>query len=91
MGLAGGIFGAQGFTTFSEDTINATTQEAHRDAYREPIARGKNHPSVVIWSFANEPESDTPASRDYFAPLPSSPGSSPLPASRIRQCHACPR
>ena len=69
MGLAGGIVGAQGFTTFSEVTINATTQEAHRDAIREPIARDKNHPSVVIRSIANEPESDTPASRDYFAPL----------------------
>jgi beta-glucuronidase len=69
MGLGGGIFGAQGFTTFSADTINAATQDAHRQAIRELVARDKNHPSVVLWSIANEPESDTPASRDYFAPL----------------------
>ena len=69
MGLGGGIFGAQGFTTFSEQTINAATQEVHRQAIRELIARDKNHPCVVIWSIANEPESDTPASRTYFEPL----------------------
>jgi beta-glucuronidase len=33
------------------------------------IARDKNHPCVVLWSIANEPESDTPASRAYFEPL----------------------
>ena len=69
MGLGGGIFGTQGFETFSDDTINAATQEAHRQAIGEMIARDKNHPCVVIWSIANEPESDTPASRAYFEPL----------------------
>lgn len=69
MGLAGGIFGGQGFTTFSDETVNAETQEVHRQAIRELIARDKNHPCVVMWSITNEPESDTPASRDYFAPL----------------------
>jgi beta-glucuronidase len=69
MGLGGGIFGAQGFTTFSDETINSATQEVHRQAIRELIARDKNHPCVVIWSIANEPESDTPASRAYFEPL----------------------
>jgi beta-glucuronidase len=69
MGLGGGIFGTQGFTTFSEQTVNAATQEVHRQAIRELIARDKNHPCVVIWSIANEPESDTPASRRYFEPL----------------------
>jgi beta-glucuronidase len=69
MGLGGGIFGSQGFTTFSEETINAVTQDAHRRVIGELIARDKNHPCVVIWSIANEPESDTPASREYFAPL----------------------
>ena len=69
MGLGGGIFGSQGFTTFSEETINAATQDAHRRVIGELIARDKNHPCVVIWSIANEPESDTPASRAYFEPL----------------------
>jgi beta-glucuronidase len=69
MGLGGGIFGAQGFTTFSEETINDATREVHRQAIRELIARDKNHPCVALWSIANEPESDTPASRAYFEPL----------------------
>ena len=69
MGLGGGIFGTQGFVTFSEETVSAATQEVHRQAIRELIARDKNHPSVVLWSIANEPESDTAASRAYFEPL----------------------
>jgi beta-glucuronidase len=69
MGLAGGIFGSQGFVTFSEETVNAATQEVHRQAIGELIARDKNHPCVVLWSITNEPESDTPGSRAYFEPL----------------------
>lgn len=69
MGLSGGIAGGQGFKTFSEETVNAATREVHRQAIRELIARDKNHPCVVIWSIANEPESDTPESRAYFEPL----------------------
>jgi beta-glucuronidase len=69
MGLAGGVFGTQGFVTFSEDTINDATREVHRQAIQELIARDKNHPCVVLWSIANEPESETPASRAYFEPL----------------------
>jgi beta-glucuronidase len=68
-GLAAGVFGAKPFTTFSEETINADTQESHRRAIRELVARDKNHPSVVLWSIANEPESVTPESRAYFEPL----------------------
>jgi beta-glucuronidase len=55
--------------TFSEETVNAATQDVHRQAIRELVARDKNHPCVVIWSIANEPESDTPESRAYFEPL----------------------
>jgi beta-glucuronidase len=69
MGLAGGIFGGQGFTTFSEETANDATREVHRRAIEELIARDKNHPCIVTWSIANEPESDTPGSRHYFEPL----------------------
>ncbi len=68
-GLAAGAFGAEPHTTFSEDTINEVTQETHRHAIRELIARDKNHPCVVLWSIANEPESVTPESRAYFEPL----------------------
>ena len=68
-GLAAGAFGADPHTTFSPDTVNEVTQEAHRRAIRELIARDKNHPCVVLWSIANEPESVTPESRAYFEPL----------------------
>ena len=68
-GLAAGVFGAEPFTTFSEETISAGTQAAHTRAIRELIARDKNHPCVVLWSIANEPESVTPEARDYFEPL----------------------
>ncbi len=69
MGLGGGIFGTQGYTTFSPDTINEKSREVHGQAIRELIARDKNHPSVVIWSIANEPESETEAAENYFRPL----------------------
>jgi beta-glucuronidase len=65
----GGFLGGVTFTTFSEETVNDGTREAHRQAIRELIARDKNHPSIVIWSIANEPESWTPESRAYFEPL----------------------
>jgi beta-glucuronidase len=69
MGLGGGIFGSQGYTTFSPDTINDESRQVHAQAIRELIARDKNHPSVVLWSIANEPESDTEAAENYFRPL----------------------
>ena len=69
MGLGGGIFGGQGYVTFSPDTVNDATGEVHAQAIRELIARDKNHPSVVIWSIANEPESDTVGAESYFRPL----------------------
>ena len=68
-GLAAGAFGAAPHTTFSADTVNEVTQRAHLRAIRELIARDKNHPCVVLWSIANEPESVTPEARAYFEPL----------------------
>lgn len=69
MGLGGGIFGGQGYTTFSPETIDERSREVHAQAIRELVARDKNHPSVVLWSIANEPESDTEGAEDYFRPL----------------------
>jgi beta-glucuronidase len=68
-GLAAGAFGAEPFTTFSPETIGPETQEAHLQAIRELVARDKNHPCVVLWTIANEPESVTPEARAYFEPL----------------------
>jgi beta-glucuronidase len=69
MGLGGGIFGSQGYETYSPDTVNDATQAVHAQAIRELVARDKNHPSVVLWSIANEPESDTEGAERYFQPL----------------------
>ncbi|WP_250036706.1 beta-glucuronidase [Paractinoplanes maris] len=69
MGLGGGIFGGQGYQTFSPGTVNDATRQVHAQAIRELVARDKNHPSVVLWSIANEPESDTAGAEDYFRPL----------------------
>jgi beta-glucuronidase len=68
-GVAGGILGSVAHPTFTEDTINDATREVHAEAIRELVARDKNHPSVVLWSIANEPESGTEAARAYFEPL----------------------
>ena len=69
MGIGGGVFGDQGYTTYTKQTINSVTQGVHAQAIRELIARDKNHPSVVLWSIANEPESHTDEAVDYFVPL----------------------
>jgi beta-glucuronidase len=69
MGLGVGIFGGQTYTTISPDTIDDASREVHAQAIRELIARDKNHPSVVLWSIANEPESDTEGAEKYFEPL----------------------
>lgn len=69
LGVGGGMFLGGDRVTFSEDTVNDATAAAHRRHLEELVARDKNHPSVVLWSVANEPESHTPESRDYFAPL----------------------
>lgn len=69
LGVTGGFFGGGARTTFSPDTINDATQATHRTAIEELVARDKNHPSVVLWCIANEPETHTPESRTYFEPL----------------------
>jgi beta-galactosidase/beta-glucuronidase len=40
-----------------------------RQYTRELIARDKNHPSVIVWSLANEPHSLRPAARPFFRDL----------------------
>jgi beta-glucuronidase len=69
MPLGSEFFGGQGYTTFSPETVNDQTREVHAQAIRELVARDRNHPSVVLWSIANEPESDTEGAEHYFKPL----------------------
>lgn len=40
-----------------------------RQQIREMIARDKNHPSVIMWSLANEPHTDHPSAMDFFREL----------------------
>jgi beta-glucuronidase len=54
---------------FSPEGISERTQQTHLQAIRELIARDRNHPSVVMWSLANEPDVRSEASRAYFQPL----------------------
>ncbi len=54
---------------YSEEAVNGETQQAHLQAIKELIARDKNHPSVVMWSIANEPDTRPQGAREYFAPL----------------------
>jgi beta-glucuronidase len=69
LGVGAGLFLGGPKTTFSEETIGAATQAVHRQAIQELVDRDKNHPCVVLWSLANEPESHTDEARDYFEPL----------------------
>ncbi|KAM3965392.1 beta-glucuronidase isoform 2-T2 [Aphomia sociella] len=40
--------------------------EKHKQSLTELIRRDKNHPSVIMWSIANEPVSDRPNCDEYF-------------------------
>jgi beta-glucuronidase len=69
LGVQGGLTGIGPKPTFSPETFNHDTQVAHAQHIRELIARDKNHPSVVMWSIANEPASNEEGAREYFEPL----------------------
>ena len=69
LGVGGGFFGGGPRTTFSPETIDDITAGVHRRAIEELVDRDKNHPSVVLWCVANEPESHSDESRTYFEPL----------------------
>lgn len=69
LGVQGGLTGVGPKPTFSSETFNDETRSAHEQHIRELIGRDKNHPSVVMWSIANEPASNEDGAREYFAPL----------------------
>jgi beta-glucuronidase len=64
-----GNMGDPGARTFAPGPIGGQAAAAHLAAIRELIARDRNHPSVIAWSIANEPDTAEPAAREYFAPL----------------------
>lgn len=55
--------------SYSPDTLGEATQQTHLQAMRELVARDKNHPSVVMWVVANEPDASQPEGRAYFEPV----------------------
>ncbi|RGP79783.1 beta-glucuronidase [Fusarium longipes] len=67
--IEAGLFGGKSTPTFSPETINDRTRAAHSQAIRELIARDKNHPSVVMWTIANEPAAHEPGATEYMEPL----------------------
>ena len=67
--LSLGNMGDAGARTFTPGPVGAAAAAAHLAALRELIARDRNHPCVIAWSIANEPDTAEPAARDYFAPL----------------------
>ena len=67
--IIGGFLGGPVVPTYGPDSVNDLTQAAHAQAIRELVSRDKNHPSVVMWSIANEPDSGVDAARGYFEPL----------------------
>ena len=48
-----------------ENFGNATLKQ-HLRALHELVARDKNRPGVVMWSLANEPNSNRPEAEPYF-------------------------
>jgi beta-glucuronidase len=51
---------------FVPDKLSEKTLEHHLDCIRELVTRDRNHPSIVMWSVANEASTYEPASREYF-------------------------
>lgn len=48
------------------DKFSSVLLKKHKDSLTELIQRDKNRPSVIMWSVANEPRTQYPASSDYF-------------------------
>nr|CAD7396017.1 unnamed protein product [Timema cristinae] len=50
----------------SLDGFDVILLEEHKAMLQEMVLRDKNHPSVIMWSLANEPRTDKPEAEDYF-------------------------
>ncbi|CAF1509615.1 unnamed protein product [Rotaria magnacalcarata] len=49
--------------------VSQATLDHHKQVVTEMISRDRNHPSVLMWSLANEPESGDPEAKGYFSAL----------------------
>ena len=58
-----------GETVFRPERVGAEIEAHHLRVIDELYERDKNHPSVVMWSVANEPKSDEAGAREYFEPV----------------------
>lgn len=54
---------------YREDRINDKSKEIHKRMIKELIERDKNHPSIIMLSVANEPETKEDLSRPYFVDI----------------------
>ena len=50
---------------FGEDRVDNQTKFLHKELIKQLIERDKNHPSVVMYSLMNEPESAEEKAREY--------------------------
>ncbi len=57
------------YPVFTPERVNAETLAHHRRVIERMIARDHIHPSVVMWSLANEPACNEPAAEEYFRSL----------------------
>lgn len=51
---------------FGENAVNEQTKILHKQLIKQLIDRDKNHPCVVMWSLANEPETAEDNAIPYF-------------------------
>ena len=51
---------------FAPDKVNAETAVVHKELIRQLMERDKNHPSIVMFSVANEPATHEEAAGEYF-------------------------
>ena len=57
------------YPVFTGERCNAVTRAQHQRVLELMIRRDHVHPSVVMWSIANEPSCHEPGAEAYFAPL----------------------
>lgn len=49
--------------------FSEATQNHHKQVIIEMITRDRNHPSILMWSLANEPAADLDEAKNYFSAL----------------------